>query len=122
MNKFQIDDDLKKKSAELLNQNVDLDKPGFGQFYCLHCAKYFIDDHSMQAHFKTKVHKRRLKALELEPYSIEESERAAGQGNYKKAEKRIIETQPSKEEFAKGKRVTVRKVNDVDTEMKEENE
>lgn len=122
LNKFQIDDDLKKKSAELLNQNVDLDKPGFGQFYCLHCAKYFIDDHSMQAHFKTKVHKRRLKALELEPYSIEESERAAGQGNYKKAEKRIIETQPSKEEFAKGKRVTVRKVNDVDTEMKEENE
>lgn len=122
LNEFQIDDDLKKKSAELLNQNVDLDKPGFGQFYCLHCAKYFIDDHSMQAHFKTKVHKRRLKALELEPYSIEESERAAGQGNYKKAEKRIIETQPSKEEFAKGKRVTVRKVNDVDTEMKEENE
>ena len=67
----QIDDDLKSKSAELLNQSVDLDKPGFAQFYCLHCAKYFVDDHSMQAHFKTKVHKRRLKALELEPYSIE---------------------------------------------------
>lgn len=113
---------MKKKSAELLNQNVDLEKPGFAQFYCLHCAKYFIDDHSMQAHFKTKVHKRRMKALQLEPYSIEESERAAGQGNYKKAEKRIIETQPSKEEFAKGKRVVVQKVSEVDTEMKEETE
>lgn len=119
---FQIDDDLKKKSTELLNQSVDLDKPGFAQFYCLHCAKYFIDDHSMQAHFKTKVHKRRMKALELEPYSIEESERAAGQGNFKKAEKRIIETQPSKEEFAKGERVVVQKVSEIDTEMKEEDD
>lgn len=116
---FQIDDDLKKKSAELLNQNVDLDTPGFAQFYCLHCAKYFIDDQAMQAHFKTKVHKRRMKALELEPYSIEESERAAGQGNYKKAEKRNIETQPSRQEFAKGKRVVVQKINDIDTEMKD---
>lgn len=46
-----------------------------------------------------------MKALELEPYSIEESERAAGHGNYKEPLKRKIETQPSKEEFAKGKRV-----------------
>lgn len=89
---------------------MDLDKPGFAQFYCLHCAKYFIDDHSLQQHFRTKVHKRRLKALELEPYSIEESERAAGHGSFKAAEKRIIETQPTKEEFAKGKRVKVEKV------------
>lgn len=104
----------------------------------------------MQAHFKTKVHKRRLKALELEPYSIEgnfyplnarivllkwhlipfiffistfnctESERAAGHGNFKKAEKRIIETQPSKQELAQGKRVVVQKVSDIDAEMKEE--
>lgn len=144
--RFQIDDDLKTKSAELLSQSVDLDKPGFAQFYCLHCAKYFIDDHSMQAHFRTKVHKRRLKALELEPYSIEgkfcrpkfrnvsidsdhfcvftinstESERAAGHGNFKKAEKRIIETQPSKQELAQGKRVVVQKVSDIDTEMQEE--
>lgn len=76
----------------------------------------------MQAHFRTKVHKRRLKALELEPYSIEESERAAGAGNYKLAEKRIIETQPSKEELAKGARVKVEKVSDKDNEMQIENE
>lgn len=107
---LQIDGDLKNKSEELLNQNVDLEKPGFAQFYCLHCAKYFVDDRSMQAHFRTKVHKRRLKALELEPYTIEESEKAAGHGNFKAAEKRVMETQPSKEDFAKGKRVKVDKV------------
>lgn len=104
---FQIDVDLKTNSDDLLNQNVDLEKPGFAQFYCLHCAKYFIDDHSMQQHFRTKVHKRRLKALETEPYSHEEAERAAGHGNYKEPIKRKIETQPSKEEFIEGKRVTV---------------
>lgn len=46
-----------------------------------------------------------MKALELEPYSIEESERAAGHGKYVKPLKRKMETQPSKEEFAEGKRV-----------------
>lgn len=46
-----------------------------------------------------------MKALELEPYSIEESKRAAGHGKYVKPLKRKMETQPSKEEFAEGKRV-----------------
>lgn len=119
---FQIDDDLKTKSEELLNQSVDLEKPGFAQFYCLHCAKYFVNDHSMQAHFRTKVHKRRLKALEMEPYSLEEAERAAGHGSYIKAEKRIIKTQPTKDDFIKGERVKVEKVKDIDSEMKEETE
>lgn len=48
-----------------------------------------------------------MKALELEPYSIEESERAAGHGNFVKAQKRKIETQPSRQEYAAGKRVKV---------------
>lgn len=103
----QIDDDLQTRSAQLINQNVDLEKPGFAQFYCVHCAKYFIDDRSMQAHFRTKVHKRRLKALETEPYSIEESERAAGRGSFQKAKKRLMETQPTKEEVIAGKRIKV---------------
>uniref|UniRef100_A0A0K8TQY1 Zinc finger protein 593 homolog n=1 Tax=Tabanus bromius TaxID=304241 RepID=A0A0K8TQY1_TABBR len=101
----QIDADLQTKPEELVNQNVDMEKPGFGQFYCIHCAKYFIDDHAMQAHFKTKVHKRRMKALEAEPYSIEESERAAGRGSYKAPKKRVIVTQPSKDEIVQGKRI-----------------
>ncbi|XP_046665357.1 zinc finger protein 593 homolog [Homalodisca vitripennis] len=93
----EIDRDLKVECAEkLLNQEIDVDKPGNAQFYCLHCARYFIDDHSMKEHFRTKVHKRRLKALEIEPYTIEDSERAAGQGSFIQPKKRKIETQPTK--------------------------
>ncbi|XP_057672305.1 zinc finger protein 593 homolog [Diorhabda carinulata] len=93
----EIDEDLKVNNSEkLLNQEVDFDKPGSAQHYCLHCARYFISDNALQDHFKTKVHKRRLKALELEPYTVEESERAAGFGNWKTPIKRKIETQPSK--------------------------
>ncbi|CAK1590146.1 unnamed protein product [Parnassius mnemosyne] len=94
----EIDNDLKEDNAEkLLNQTVDLDLPGAAQHYCLHCARYFIDEKALTEHFKTKVHKRRLKALELEPYSIEESERAAGHGNFKLPNKRKIVTQNSKD-------------------------
>nr|XP_033200004.1 zinc finger protein 593 homolog [Bombus vancouverensis nearcticus]XP_033200005.1 zinc finger protein 593 homolog [Bombus vancouverensis nearcticus] len=89
----EIDEDLNDKNVErLLNQKVDLDKPGAGQYYCIHCARYFINDIALSDHFTTKVHKRRLKALELEPYSIEESERAAGKGSYIAPQKRKIET------------------------------
>lgn len=54
--------------------------------------RYFINETALHSHFTTKVHKRRLKALELEPYSIEESERAASKGNYIAPQKRKIET------------------------------
>lgn len=92
----EIDNDMKEDNAvKLLKQEVDVDKPGNAQFYCLHCARYFIDDAALKDHFKTKVHKRRLKALELEPYTIEESERAAGFGSFQTAKRRKIETQPS---------------------------
>lgn len=85
---------MKPENAnDLLKQDVDLDKPGNAQHYCLHCARYFINDQALQDHFGTKVHKRRLKALELEPYTIEDSERAAGFGNFKTPLKRKIETQ-----------------------------
>ncbi|XP_063628841.1 zinc finger protein 593 homolog [Cydia splendana] len=90
----QIDDDIKEENAEkLLNQDVDLDLPGAAQHYCLHCSRYFIDDKALAEHFKTKVHKRRLKALELQPYTIEDSERAAGHGNFVQPVKRKITSQ-----------------------------
>lgn len=90
----EIDQDIQPENAEkLLNQEIDFDKPGSAQHYCLHCARYFINEKALQDHFTTKVHKRRLKALESEPYTIEESERAAGFGNWKPPTKRKIETQ-----------------------------
>lgn len=47
---------------------LDLDLPGSGQFICVHCARYFIDENSMKDHFKTKLHKKRMKNLSVEPY------------------------------------------------------
>ncbi|XP_029164715.1 zinc finger protein 593 homolog [Nylanderia fulva] len=78
----EIDEDLKANTEKLLNQEVDFERPGAAQHYCIHCARYFINETALHSHFNTKVHKRRLKALELEPYSIEESERAASKGSY----------------------------------------
>lgn len=90
----EIDVDCQEKNAKkLLNQEIDFDKPGEAQFYCIHCARHFIDEHSIKEHFRTKVHKRRLKALEDEPYSIEESERAAGLGSYQMHKIRKLQTQ-----------------------------
>ncbi|KAF7998334.1 hypothetical protein HCN44_009732 [Aphidius gifuensis] len=89
----EIDVDLEQKNVtKLINQPIDLDKPGAAQFYCLHCARYFINDRALTDHFRTKVHKRRLKALEQQPYSIAESERAASHGNWVVAGKRKIQT------------------------------
>ena len=39
-----------------------------------------------------KPHKRRLHALKTEPYTVEESERAAGMGSYRAPLKRKMET------------------------------
>merc|ERR1712098_539165 len=77
---------------KLLTQEVDYDKTGLGQFYCVHCAKDFMDTNAFKAHIKSKPHKRRLHALKTEPYTIEEAERAAGMGSYIQAKKRKIET------------------------------
>ncbi|XP_050083443.1 zinc finger protein 593 homolog [Anopheles aquasalis] len=103
----EVDADLKKNPEELLKQEIDLDKPGFAQFYCIHCATYYINDQALQAHFRTKVHKRRLKALEVEPYTVEDSLRAAGQGSFVQPQKRKMETQPSLPEVEAGKRIKV---------------
>ncbi|XP_023026156.2 zinc finger protein 593 homolog [Leptinotarsa decemlineata] len=88
-----IDQDiLPENSKKLINQEVDFDKPGAAQHYCVHCARYFINITALEDHFRTKVHKRRLKALELEPYTIEDSQRAAGFGSWKAPVKRKIAT------------------------------
>lgn len=45
----------------------------FSRYY-----RYFETDHALRSHWKSKVHKRRCKALKEPAYTIEESERAAG--------------------------------------------
>ncbi|CAG7723816.1 unnamed protein product [Allacma fusca] len=79
----QVFEDLQpEKRQKLENQPLDLDKPGGGQFYCVHCAKHYIDEIALQEHIRGKPHKKRVRDLQEKPYSIEESERAGGLGSY----------------------------------------
>ncbi|XP_063309299.1 zinc finger protein 593 [Pelobates fuscus] len=90
----QIHHDLRPENAErLLNQELDYQLPGNAQHYCLHCARYFVDLKTLKEHFRTKVHKRRIKQLKEEPYTQEEAERAAGMGSYVAPKKLEVETQ-----------------------------
>ncbi len=60
---------------------VDVDKPGLGQYYCISCCKYFINERALEDHGRTSKHKRRLKTLlTTKPYSHEEATAAAGKG------------------------------------------
>ena len=90
----QIDATLQAqdKVDQLLTQQIDYEKTGLGQFYCVHCDKYFIDANAFKAHIKSKAHKRRLHALKVEPYSLEEAMRAAGMGSYVKPAQREVST------------------------------
>ncbi|KAJ3370944.1 hypothetical protein AMAG_01966 [Allomyces macrogynus ATCC 38327] len=75
----QICDDLKPENIDKWkNQAFDLDLPGQGQHYCVECARYFIDDTSMQEHLKSKVHRRRVKELRDGPYTQKDAEEAVG--------------------------------------------
>uniref|UniRef100_A0A7S4I0P6 C2H2-type domain-containing protein n=1 Tax=Vannella robusta TaxID=1487602 RepID=A0A7S4I0P6_9EUKA len=66
----QIIVDLKPENAEKLEkQEVDPDLPGLGQHYCISCSRYFVDARALSDHRKTKIHKRRVKALKEDIYT-----------------------------------------------------
>ncbi|KAJ3043317.1 Bud site selection protein 20 [Rhizophlyctis rosea] len=73
----QIHEDM-KNPEKVSVQAIDADLPGLGQHYCLQCARYFTTAASLNDHIKTKLHKKRLKALKEEPYTQKEAELAAG--------------------------------------------
>lgn len=52
--------------------------PGFGQWYCIECSKWYESELNFTAHKKGKPHKRRVKQLKEEPYSQAEAEAAVG--------------------------------------------
>lgn len=76
----QIQDDLKKEASagHTLSFPIDEDLPGLGQYYCTPCARHFIDEFTKNAHVKSKLHKRRIKDVSQEQYTLEEAERGAG--------------------------------------------
>jgi len=71
-----------KNAAKLKSQECDMDLPGSGQYYCIHCARYFVDETSLKDHIKSRVHRKKVKMLKEVPYTPEEAERAAGMGSY----------------------------------------
>ena len=73
-----LEDLQPENERKLLNQEIDEEKPGLAQFYCVHCARYFISQSAIRDHFKTKEHKKRMKTTKEIPYSHEEAERAGG--------------------------------------------
>ena len=77
----QVQDDVEKvvvAGVDNLEFEVDDDLPGLGQFYCLHCAKHFADQVTLDNHKKSRPHKRRLKDVAQPKYTQEEAERGAG--------------------------------------------
>ncbi|TDL23831.1 hypothetical protein BD410DRAFT_746698 [Rickenella mellea] len=80
LDQIQLIDLDPKNRAALEAQPLDFEKPGLAQHYCVECAKYFETDAALNTHWRSKVHKRRCKALKDPAYTIEESERAAGLG------------------------------------------
>ncbi|KAG9144618.1 hypothetical protein Leryth_027588 [Lithospermum erythrorhizon] len=70
------------KSASLTKPlPLDEDLPGLGQFYCLHCARYFANETVRDDHFKTKRHKKRVKQMMgPAPHNQIDADLAAGMG------------------------------------------
>ena len=74
-----LNDMKPEETQKLQNQAMDEDKPGLAQYYCIPCARYFTTRFAYMTHLKTKDHKKRVRIVnEEEPYTIEESMRAAG--------------------------------------------
>ncbi len=75
----QIVNDLQPQNIVKFDKlEIDEDLPGLGQFYCIFCAKYFINKAVLESHYKTKEHKKRVKATKAQPYTIEDSKLFAG--------------------------------------------
>lgn len=98
LDQIQLDDLKPENKVKLENQPLDESLPGLGQHYCLEvsasfmlitwfylqcyfqCARYFESEVALKAHWKTKVHKRRLKDLKEPAYTQAEADAAVGLG------------------------------------------
>ncbi|KDP29160.1 hypothetical protein JCGZ_16549 [Jatropha curcas] len=56
-------EELQKPDVEKKSLPLDEDLPGMGQYYCLHCDRYFANVTVRDEHFKTKRHRKRLKQM-----------------------------------------------------------
>lgn len=70
----------KKHLQQYHDTKAPEDLPGFGQWYCVPCSKWFESETNYEKHGKGKPHKRRLRLLKEEPYTQKEAEAAVGLG------------------------------------------
>lgn len=71
----QIYEDLQPENLEKIKQKeADVELPGLGQFYCVACARHFMNTTALTDHCKTKEHKRRKKVLQEKPFDHKEAE------------------------------------------------
>jgi len=52
---------------------IDEDKPGAGQFYCVGCSRFFESNETLNVHKATKKHKRMVKRMLEDPYTHKEA-------------------------------------------------
>lgn len=69
-----------KHLEQWISTKAPEDLPGFGQWYCVECAKWYESERNFEVHKKAKPHRRRVRDLKDEPYSQREAERATGLG------------------------------------------
>ncbi len=76
----QIQDEIKALAdgRRTLAMFVDEDKPGGGESFCVECSRHFINDVVLDAHKKTKAHKKRCKLVAEEQYTQKEADAGAG--------------------------------------------
>eukprot|EP01106_Pelomyxa_sp_JSP_P018508 TRINITY_DN858_c0_g1_i11.p1 TRINITY_DN858_c0_g1~~TRINITY_DN858_c0_g1_i11.p1 ORF type:complete len:163 (-),score=17.11 TRINITY_DN858_c0_g1_i11:78-566(-) len=75
----QIVEDLGgEKPCPFLNQPRDPDQIGEGQFYCVPCARYFVNQEALRAHYDGSLHKRSLRRLKKEKPWTEDDARGMG--------------------------------------------
>ncbi|KAG8087602.1 hypothetical protein GUJ93_ZPchr0010g7443 [Zizania palustris] len=69
------------EDADARNLPVDEDLPGMGQFYCLHCDRYFASESVKEEHYRSKRHKKRIKQMSgPAPHTQLDADIAAGMG------------------------------------------
>lgn len=68
----------KRHLEQYVETKAPEDLPGFGQWYCVECSKWYESEVNLTAHKKGKPHKRRVKQLKEEPYTQHEAEAAVG--------------------------------------------
>ena len=77
----QIQDEIIKIKRGIAKPEApDIEKPGMGQFKCIICARYFINENVLKQHKRTKKHKKMFRKVSRPQYTQKEADKCAGLG------------------------------------------